>query len=78
MMLSIERWLLEEKSFGITGGGILLSVFLIGIFLFIRSAYQKRHRNELILDGKRYVISGMAQVDDKGKTMFFPLYKETQ
>jgi hypothetical protein len=72
-MSGIEKWLMEEKSFGITGAGILLSLCLIifSVWLFL-----KQRSTTIYLDGKSYEIVGFAKSVDHGQDIFMPVYKE--
>lgn len=77
-MLNVEKWLQEEKLFGMSGAGILLSVFLICVVVFIRMKYHESRKYDVVLEQKRYVIAGMAQMEDGGKKIFVPVYREAQ
>ena len=75
MMSSAEKWLMEEKSFGITGVGILLSVLVFFglVFTFIKLT---RNRDSFAVGAKTYYIIGAAQIEDNGRKVYVPVYQE--
>lgn len=74
-MSNIERWLTEERSYGITGASILLSVLLSSFLIWAFS--KKIHSiNNFVLDGKSYEIAGLAMQNDHGNIFYTPVYKE--
>lgn len=72
---NIERWVQEERSYGITGVGILLSFFFIfiSIGLYIGLKFQKS-RFEVM--GRSFSIAGAAQINDGGRVVYVPVYEE--
>lgn len=76
MMLRIERWLGEEKLYGITGGNILLSVgflaVMVGIVIGIR--FERSRNDKFWLNKDQYQMVGVAQMPGE-KSVYLPVYR---
>lgn len=76
MMSSIGKWLMEARSFEITGAGILFNgLVLIGL-LAICLHWTKVSRHSFWMDGKHYRAVGLFQMQDKDRVLFSPVYTE--
>ena len=77
MMSNVGAWLREEKLSGITAAGILFSVVVFGLFIFV---YVKKRLGppSFFMDGKTYITAGVIQIEDNGKKLYYPVYREAQ
>lgn len=77
MTSAIEQWLAREKSYGITGGSILLSLFLMAFAFWIGVVVERQSKNRIELQGHDFGIIGMAEVPGN-PGVFIPAYKENK
>ncbi len=79
MMSNAERWLAEEKSFEITGVGILLSLVVGAAVLgfVVGGKYQNSKADRFTMNGYHYQMRGVAEVPGQ-KGVYLPIYMEAQ
>ena len=77
-MFNIEKWLKAEKSLGITGVGILLSVLIILLIGYTAYRRDQLDRDFVTIGGKQFAIVGMGQVNANGEISYVPVYKEVK
>lgn len=78
MMSSTEKWLMEEKSFEITGVGILLSVVFLSLMIGFSAGirFDRSRNDKFFLNKKPYQMTGIAEVPGE-KGIYIPVYKES-
>jgi len=72
-MSSVVRWLKEEKSFGITGVGILFNAFFLIIIAFVGSYIWHESRQQFWINNTPYGMVGIAEIQPG---IYTPVYKE--
>lgn len=78
MMSNIERWLVEERSYAITGVGVLLFSLFIGTILgmFLGIKYDRSRLDIVSFGNQQFKLIGMAKIaDNNGKDVFAPVYE---
>lgn len=80
---SVARWYREERSYGITGAGLLFSAaylfFILGVWLGVK--YAKTKNGSFIVGAKTYVVAGLGEIRDASfgeEKVFTPVYREVK
>lgn len=79
-MSSIAKWLGQEKSYAITGVGLLLSISLVALLLgFVAGMKWDQIKSEVLNFGsKRYMLVGLAKPNGMEDDLYMPIYKEAK
>lgn len=72
LMLNVEKWWREERSYGTTGAGISLSIFLVSVAIGLYFGL-RLERGKFSWDGKEYVMVGVGCQQDG---VCVPVYQE--